>query len=70
MRVGNILFLKLSGSQYYKANKKASFTKDYIKNLEILGKNASEITIACDFDIEGEVIGLNVLRFALKKKGC
>ncbi len=52
----------------YKNNKAAAFTKDYIKLLEKLGKDANEITIAADFDIEGEVIGLNVVRFALKKK--
>jgi len=52
----------------YKTNKMASFTKDYIKTLEKLGKEASEITVASDYDIEGEVIGLNVVRFALKKE--
>jgi DNA topoisomerase-1 len=52
----------------YKINKSADYTKDYIKKLEDLGKKASEITIACDFDVEGEVIGLNVMRFALHKK--
>ncbi len=49
-------------------NKAAEYTKDYIKTLEELGKNANEVTIACDFDIEGEVIGLNVVRFALKRE--
>jgi DNA topoisomerase-1 len=52
----------------YKISKAANYTKDYIKVLTELGKNAGEITIASDFDIEGEVIGLNVVRFALGKK--
>ena len=52
----------------YVNNKNAKFTKDYIKLLEKLGKNASEVTIASDFDIEGEVIGLNIVRFSLKRK--
>ncbi len=52
----------------YKTNKAAAFTKDYVKALENLGKDADEITIASDFDIEGEVIGLNVVLYALKRK--
>lgn len=52
----------------HKVSKASSYTKDYIKTLEELGKNASEVTIACDFDVEGEVIGLNALRYATKKQ--
>lgn len=52
----------------YKNNKAASFTKDYIKLLEKLGKDADDVTLAADFDIEGEVIGLNVMRYALNRK--
>ncbi len=49
----------------YVVNKEAVYTKDYIKTLTELGKKANSVTIASDFDIEGEVIGLNVLRFAI-----
>ncbi|MFW6286148.1 MAG: DNA topoisomerase I [Nanoarchaeota archaeon] len=52
----------------YKVSKTANYTKNYIKLLTKLGKQADEITVASDFDIEGEVIGLNVVRFALGKK--
>lgn len=52
----------------HKANKAVDYTKDYIKTLEKLGKDAKEVTIACDFDVEGEVIGLNALRFAVKRE--
>lgn len=52
----------------YKVNKEAGYTEDYIKLLTKLGKGASEVTVASDFDIEGEVIGLNVMRFACGKK--
>lgn len=52
----------------YKTNKEAAYTKDYLKTLQELGKTATEITVASDFDVEGEVIGLNVVRFALGKK--
>lgn len=49
----------------YKTNKAADYTKNYIKVLEELAENADDVTVASDFDIEGEVIGLNVVRFAL-----
>jgi DNA topoisomerase-1 len=52
----------------YKTNKAAAFTKDYLKTLQKLGKEADEITIATDFDVEGEVIGLNIVINALNRK--
>lgn len=52
----------------YKTNKEAAYTKDYIKLLTKLGVDADEVTIASDFDVEGEVIGLNVVRYALNRK--
>lgn len=52
----------------YKVSKSASYTADYIKVLSKLGKDADEVTIASDFDIEGEVIGLNVVRYALGRE--
>jgi len=48
--------------------KKGSFSKKYVDVLKKLSKKADEFTIACDYDIEGEVIGLNVLRFICKQK--
>lgn len=52
----------------YKVNKQAKYTSDYIKLLTNLGKEADEVTVASDFDIEGEVIGLNVVRYALGRE--
>ncbi len=52
----------------YEVDKKADFTKKYINVLKKLCKDADEFTIACDYDVEGEVIGLNALRYACKKK--
>jgi len=43
--------------------RKSDFTKKYYDTLLSLVKNAGTITIATDYDIEGEVIGLNVVRF-------
>ncbi|MCA9459248.1 MAG: topoisomerase DNA-binding C4 zinc finger domain-containing protein [Nanoarchaeota archaeon] len=52
----------------YKVNKAAKYTADYIKLLTKLGNEANEVTVASDYDIEGEVIGLNVVRYACGKK--
>ncbi|MEM4756194.1 MAG: DNA topoisomerase I [Candidatus Woesearchaeota archaeon] len=50
-----------------KVNKSAAFTAKYAKALEYLAKRADEITIATDYDVEGEVIGVNVLRYLCKR---
>lgn len=52
----------------YKENSDLKYIKDYINTISSLAKKAKEFTIACDYDIEGEVIGLNIIRFACKKK--
>src|SRR3989338_1673004 len=49
-------------------SKGAAFTKPYLEALKVLAKEAKQITIATDYDIEGEVIGLNIVRFACKRK--
>ena len=47
---------------------KATYTKKYIKTLSTLAEKATGFVVATDYDIEGEVIGLNCIRFACKKK--
>src|SRR3989344_1563039 len=49
-------------------SKKASFTKKYADALKKLSKDATKFTLACDYDIEGEVIGWNVLRYICNRK--
>ncbi len=49
-------------------SKDADFTKKYITTLQKLAKGADEFTVATDYDIEGETIGYNIVRFACKKK--
>jgi len=49
-------------------NKKSAFSKKYLTVIKKLSKEANEFTVACDFDAEGEVIGLNVIKFACKQK--
>jgi len=48
--------------------KGAAFTKNYYNLLKKLVKRAKKIIIATDYDIEGEVIGWNVLRFIAEEK--
>ncbi len=43
--------------------RKNDFSKKYYNALSKLVKNAGILTVATDYDIEGEVIGLNVVRF-------
>ena len=47
--------------------RKQDFSKKYYEVLKALAKNAGEVTVATDFDIEGEVIGINVVKFICEK---
>ena len=51
-----------------KVNKGSAYTTKYLTRLKKLAKDAKEFTVATDYDVEGEVIGLNVIRFACKQK--
>ncbi len=48
--------------------KKKDFTKRYYDAILKLVKGAGRITVATDYDIEGEVIGWNVVRFLCNQK--
>ncbi|HIH11902.1 TPA: DNA topoisomerase I, partial [Candidatus Woesearchaeota archaeon] len=52
----------------YKNSDGLKYVKDYIDTIHDLAKKADEFTIACDYDVEGEVIGLNVVRYVCKQK--
>jgi DNA topoisomerase I len=58
----------LKWEQSSKASKAADFTAKYVKVIKDLAKDADEFTIATDYDIEGEVIGLNIVLYCCKKK--
>ncbi len=51
----------------FEISKRAAFAEKYLKNMIKVGKGADEFILACDFDIEGSVIGFNALRFACKR---
>jgi len=48
--------------------KKAAFSNKYLRNIKRLAKDADEFIVATDYDIEGEVIGLNIIKYACRQK--
>ncbi|MFA5105482.1 MAG: DNA topoisomerase I [Candidatus Micrarchaeia archaeon] len=52
----------------YEVDKASGYTRAYVKNIEDLATGANEVISACDYDIEGSLIGYNAIRFAGGKK--
>lgn len=52
----------------FKSSKTSAFAKKYHDTLLKLCKEADNCIVACDFDIEGEVIGHNIVRFICKRE--
>ncbi|MBM3200506.1 DNA topoisomerase I, partial [Candidatus Woesearchaeota archaeon] len=52
----------------YESQKGANFIKPYLNTIKRLAKDADDYVVACDWDIEGEVIGYNILKFICKKE--
>ncbi|MBO3801883.1 MAG: DNA topoisomerase I [Thermoproteota archaeon] len=48
--------------------KESAWTEKYLKNFQELSKNTSELIGATDFDMEGEVILFNILRYIFNAK--
>lgn len=51
-----------------KANKEAGYSTKYLNTIKSLAKKADTVTIATDFDIEGEVIGYTIMKYACGKE--
>jgi len=47
----------------FEVGKDSGFSKKYYDALKFLAKSADTITVATDYDVEGEVIGLNIVRY-------
>ncbi|MFH1424288.1 MAG: DNA topoisomerase I [archaeon] len=47
----------------YEVGTGAKFTKPYVDVIKQLAKKADSFTAACDYDIEGELIGYNVIKY-------
>lgn len=52
----------------YVAEKNAQNIRNWIDTISRLAKNASEFIDACDFDLEGSLIGYSILKFACSGK--
>jgi DNA topoisomerase-1 len=52
----------------YVAEKKANFTRSWIEAISHLARNSSEFIDACDYDIEGSLIGYSILKYACAGK--
>ena len=48
--------------------RKNDFTRKYYNVIAKLTKRASSIIVATDYDIEGEVIGMNIVRYICNQK--
>jgi DNA topoisomerase-1 len=55
--------LNVEWSASYEVNKSADFTKKYLDVFKLLAPKAKRFINACDFDIEGTVIGTNIIKF-------
>lgn len=61
-------FFDLEWTPVYLVDKKRKYIKNYIDAIKKLGKKADRYIHACDYDIEGTLIGYNVLRYCIGKK--
>ena len=48
----------------HEVNKSSAFTKSYLQAIKKFGKNADSYIHACDYDVEGTLIGYNALKYA------
>lgn len=51
----------------YKVNKDAYFTKRYLDTIEQIAKRCTFFINACDYDLEGSVIGTNIIKTVVNK---
>lgn len=59
----NIAF-DLHWAPSHEVNKSSAFTRDYLRAIKKVGKNADSYIHACDYDVEGTLIGYNALKYA------
>ncbi len=76
--VGHVFGLKQNSSGFYypvfdlkwdrlpEVDRKAEYVKPFLDQLEEISKRAREYMVACDYDIEGQTIAYNILRYICK----
>ena len=52
----------------YEKDKQKKYVKDYVDAIKKFSKNADRFVHACDYDIEGTLIGYNALKYACGEK--
>ncbi|MBI2109655.1 DNA topoisomerase I [Candidatus Woesearchaeota archaeon] len=52
----------------FEVKKASEFAKKYFETLKKLAEDTDSFIVACDYDIEGSLIGWNILRFIFNKK--
>lgn len=52
----------------YEENKNSFYVKKYAEVIKEKSNTSNSFVVACDYDVEGEVIGLNVIRFLCNQK--
>ena len=58
------VFFNLNWAPLYELDKNKKYVKDYVYALKKFSKNADKFIHACDYDIEGTLIGYNALKYA------
>src|SRR3989344_430826 len=61
-------FFDYTWKESYLTQKTAAFSKKYLDAINKLKDPKAEIYMATDKDLEGEILGYNIIRFALKRK--
>jgi DNA topoisomerase-1 len=56
---------KLEWVPSYKANKNSYFTKKYLDVIKYVGEKCTGFVNACDYDVEGTVIGTNIIKYVM-----
>lgn len=52
----------------YEVRDEAAFSEKYFKTIEVVATDGTDYIIACDFDVEGSLIGANILRFICQQE--
>ena len=62
------VYFDLHWAPAYEVNKKGSgFTKDYVRAIKKVARDADAYIHACDYDVEGTLIGYNTLKYACEQ---
>src|SRR3989338_3783624 len=61
-------FFDYTWKESYLTQKTAAFSKKYLDAINKLKDPKAEVFMATDKDLEGEILGYNIIRFALKRK--